>query len=516
MKIFLLSQSSSIGLFHSLGQSLREKGHAQDIGYYVSEEKYYRQFLQKVPDFEEQSVEVIKSWELLRAASASNPDSKLLERWESKLNGEVLWDALISDRRITYGDRFDVKLDYAPEFTHAGALSYLGQCLAAFDGVFARFQPDLVVGFVCSTLGEYVAFLVARSRGIPYLNLRPTRVENFMGVGTTPSEPSDIVAAQFAHYTSGRRDEWWDRSVSYLRTARDSGAKYEGVIGPSRKTAASSTNPSRLFGISKLVNLRKIMGSEIKGRRTAPVGDRGTPGMLLPALYKRVFNPLRARRVHRMLKNKYVSPSDFKNQRFAFFPLHMEPEITLLIYSRSYLNQIEVVRNVAYNLPVGMKLVVKEHPVVLGKRNPGYYRKLLQIMNVEIADPAYTASDFIEGCSLVANIAGSVGFEAAISQKPVITFGRTPYEFLPGSMVKRVTDLSELGAQINQLLENYQHDETALTAYVAAVMSTSIPVNWYTNLLGRRAYSKQDNSYQHDIDVLAEGLVKTYADWLAN
>jgi hypothetical protein len=510
VKIFLLSQAGSIGLFHSLGKTLRDQNAVSNIGYYVSEEKYYNQFLKTVPDFESNASEIIKSWELLNTTKNTPVDLDMLKRWESELPGESLWDAIITDRRIVYGDKFDFRLDYETKFSHDRALAYLSQSLQAFDEAFTRFQPDLLVGFVCSTLSEYVAYLVARSKGIPYLNLRPSRVDNFMGVGPTPNEPSEYVAEQFARYVSGERDEWWEKSVSHLQSSRGTGTKYEGVIAPSRKTAASSSESVKFFGLAKLANITGIIRSEISSRRSIPIGDRGMPGMILPALYKRVFNPLLARKIHRQLNKRYVSPSDLKNQPFAFFPLHMEPEVTLLRYSRSYLNQIEVVRNVAYNLPVGMKLVVKEHPVALGKRKPGYYKKLLQIMNVEIADPAYSANDFIEKCSLITNIAGSVGFEAAIAKKPALTFGHTPYEVLPESMIKRVENINNIHSDILELLESHHHDEDALTAFVAAVMITSIPVNWYTNLLGRSAYSSQNNTYQEDIDTLAEGLIKIY------
>lgn len=510
MKIFLLSQAGSIGLFHSLGKTLCDQNAAEDIGYYVSEEKYYDEFLKRVPDFESNTSEIIKSWELLNTASTTPTNMDALKRWESELPGETLWDAIVSDRRIVYGNKFDFRLDYETRFTHERALAYLSQSLQAFDEAFSRFQPDLVVGFVCSTLSEYVAYLVARSKGIPYLNLRPSRVDNFMGIGPTPNEPSEYVAEQFANYMSGDRDEWWEKAVSYLQSSRGTGTKYEGVITASRKTAASSSESVRFFGLAKLANITGIIRAEISSRRSIPIGDRGMPGMVLPALYKRVFNPLLARKIHRQLDKRYVSPNDLKDQPFAFFPLHMEPEVTLLRYSRSYLNQIEVVRNVAYNLPVGMKLVVKEHPVALGKRKPGYYKKLLQIMNVEIADPAYSANDFIERCSLITNIAGSVGFEAAIAKKPALTFGHTPYEILPESMIKRVENINIIHSEILELLNSHRHDEDALTAFVAAVMNTSIPVNWYTNLLGRSAYSSQTNTYQEDIDTLADGLIGIY------
>ena len=67
-------------------------------------------------------------------------------------------------------------------------------------------------------------------------------------------------------------------------------------------------------------------------------------------------------------KSKYVKNQDLKNINYAFFPLHTEPEVTLLVYSKPYMNQIEAIRLISHNLPIGMKLIVKEHPWNIGKR----------------------------------------------------------------------------------------------------------------------------------------------------
>ena len=51
--------------------------------------------------------------------------------------------------------------------------------------------------------------------------------------------------------------------------------------------------------------------------------------------------------------------------------------MSLSVQSRSYLNQIEVVRNIAQSLPVGWQVLIKEHPASMGRRPVSYYQKLL-------------------------------------------------------------------------------------------------------------------------------------------
>ena len=161
--------------------------------------------------------------------------------------------------------------------------------------------------------------------------------------------------------------------------------------------------------------------------------------------------------------------------------------MTLLVLSKPYLKQIEILRNIAYSLPAGMILVVKEHPAARGKRPLSYYKKIEEIFNVKFADPTMDARSLIVNSRLVTTIASSVGFEAVLLAKPVITFGQTPYEILPSTMVRRVRDLSTLDENIADLMQNHYHDEKALVNYIAAVMSRSVPINFYTTLLERKA-----------------------------
>ncbi len=111
---------------------------------------------------------------------------------------------------------------------------------------------------------------------------------------------------------------------------------------------------------------------------------------------------------------------------------------------------------------------------------------------------------------LVSTIAGSVGLEALMLGRPVLTFGRTPYELLPPTMVRRVASLEDLGETIADLMRNHRHDEEALIAYVAAVMRRSVALDFYTNLLGRAGYSgDQGREHADEIQALAAYTLET-------
>jgi hypothetical protein len=387
-------------------------------------------------------------------------------------------------------------------------LSILQAGLVDIERLFDQVQPDFVVSFICVTFGEYLAYLFARSRGIPFLNLRPTRIRKYVTCGSSVVEPSERVRTAYQRYlTDQLEDEWTEQAREYIAFVQTEHAMYEGVIPPTRmpRTKAFSIRPA---------SLPRLLQSEYQ-YRFGKVRDNHNPGVLVPLLYTRLLNPMQAWWNHRRLSAKYVSEDELRSLEYAFFPLHTEPEVSLLVYSRAYLNQIEAIRTISNSIPVGMKLVVKEHPAAVGKRPLSYYQKILEIPNVRLADPALSSKPLVTNARLVATIAGSIGWEAVLRQKPVIVLGHTPYEFLPPSMVRRVTDMERLGSEINDLMQNYEYQAQAAAAYVAAIMSQSVPVNLYSTLLGRqgvyagdRGGADTDELMKEDVELLAEYTIK--------
>ena len=89
-----------------------------------------------------------------------------------------------------------------------------------------------------------------------------------------------------------------------------------------------------------------------------------------------------------------------------------------------FTNLFELIRQVAISLPSGMSLVVKEHPIMLGRRTKKYYEKLKSLPNVKLINPNILTNDVInnKNCELVTVVSGTSGFEAALLGKKVIQF----------------------------------------------------------------------------------------------
>jgi hypothetical protein len=377
----------------------------------------------------------------------------------------------------------------------------------AFDAV----KPDLVVGFICNSLLEYLGFLFARAKGIRYLNIRTSRVGNRILVSDSHRDPAPEVVRSYAAGESIRETSIYE-AKQLIRNAREVNAKYEGVVSPSNNPARKISPPRNPFAAALRFS-RSL--SEYKSSGAAD--DNHCPGLIRPLWFSAVRNPVLARLTERMLRAQYVTEADLTNRRFAVFPLHTEPEISLTLYGRPFLNQVEVIRTIANSLPAEMLLVVKEHPWMVGKRSLGMYRKFLNIPRVRIAAPELDLRNLIAKSALVTLLTGSSGLEASILEKPVITLGPNMVTLLPNSMAVRCRDLTNLPETISTLLNGHNHDETALERLYAAIVENTTEVNLYTGLLGRtNSYSPENQARDTDLNNLATFLLERMPEPVAN
>jgi len=145
--------------------------------------------------------------------------------------------------------------------------------------------------------------------------------------------------------------------------------------------------------------------------------------------------------------NRNLTKDVDKTKPFIYFPLHSEPERTLLIAAPFYTNQLEVVTHLARSIPVGYKLYVKDHPVspLKGYRKTSFYKEIMNHPNVVLLHPSVKREDVLPFCSLVATISGTAALEAALFGKPSIVFADTVFDMLPSVFrVKAIEELPQL------------------------------------------------------------------------
>lgn len=225
-------------------------------------------------------------------------------------------------------------------------------------------------------------------------------------------------------------------------------------------------------------------------------------------LYTKYINPIRKRIASRNYFNASLGEAvKAYGDDLAFYPLHTEPELTINVYAREFLNQIEVIRLIANSLPVGMRLLIKEHPATLGRRTLGYYRKLRQIPNVILLGTETPVFEIIKHSRMVFVITGTTALEGIYLKRPVIYFGHVPFSMLPDHIVQKA-DIYNFTDQIRKFLLSYKWDESTILNFIAAIIDSSKKVNLITELLKKKQRLNIGGliSFEENIKNLAEYL----------
>ncbi|MGH1440771.1 MAG: hypothetical protein ACRBBR_11700 [Cellvibrionaceae bacterium] len=510
MRIVSSCQGNSLKIFLRLLDLLETKHAIEQIGVYVSDSMSYGAMsdVRLAAD----NVSILTEWDVFEQAKTILPDWEKIRRYEDEIGDPVFWNVLLSDRRVFFGRKCKMTQDYPSRFSYEQMGSILDALLDNVSQFFEKTAPDLVISFGTSNVGDYLFYLYAKSKNIPFLQLKATKISNRVSLN------DDIVELSSHINTLYQGDVTFDESVTsetkkYIHQVKKAGVQYEGAILQKKK----------MDFIKILTSIAKGIYADIRRLRN-PVyrADNHLEIYSLLQLHEKVINPLRFKYQSLMLKNKVLAYEELDIiGDFVFYPLHFEPEVSMQVVGRPYQNQIELIRNISLSLPAGMKIVIKEHPRSKGFRSLGYYEKLLNIPNVYLADYRISTDLIVKKSSLVAVISGSTGLEAAIIGRPVITFGKPVYNVLSDNMVKHIVDLNQLSQNIKDLLNNYEYDIDDIERYIASTITGSAPVNLYTALLKKEnRYSesaeegknKEDNEYKALADYFASRIKDVIVD----
>ena len=500
MNLIGLCQGANLRIFAHLLRLIRDELAVEGVGIFVADARYVRRAPEAETLRRDATVDWLEEWESLVAGLARAPDLALIRRYEDELGSPSLWAGLLADRRLFFGRYCKFRQDYRPRYSERQMLGALTEALIRVERLFEKTRPDLILGFAPVTLHEYIALRLAEARGIPFLLLRSTKIDNYVSLNDRLFGLSRHVEAHLD--TALDNPAAAAVAEAYVARTREHGSIYEGMHRPAH--ARRAVQPARAVRALAAAVKHEML------RLADPVvrHDPHNPGHLVPALLERMVQPWRAHRLRRFIRASGHAHDAFDGKEFCLFPLHFEPEIALQIYGRPLQNQIEVARTLALALPVGMKLVVKEHPRAAGFRPLGYYRRLLDIPNVLIAAPDLPAQRLVREAAIVVVITGNVGLEAASAGKPVVVLGETDYAVLPPHMLRTCRNPYDLSADIRSLLSGFRLDGFALKRFLAAVVAGAVPVDLYSVLLGKPdRFRSKDADFETDMRRLARYVV---------
>jgi len=155
---------------------------------------------------------------------------------------------------------------------------------------------------------------------------------------------------------------------------------------------------------------------------------------------------------------------------FVYFPLHVTDDFKIKKVIPHCVDQGYLIEQVADSLPAGYDLVLKEHPVSIGRNPLTWLRRVLRRPNIKLVDPYTSSHDLMAESTAVAVIGSTVGLEALLHGKPVLTLGE-PYYAGYGVTVD-VDSFREIREAVPRVLHTPPDREATLRFLAAAMRST--------------------------------------------
>lgn len=487
----------------------------ESTGFYVSHSLHYLKFIRKHNKFESGS-DIVKEWDIYKKASLIKPDFNVLKRFEELIGEPGLWTPIVTDRRLYMGKDSVFTQDYKPRYTTDEMLAIVQTGCVEIEKLFERLKPDIVVSHYTPTFGDCLAHMFAKAYSIPSLDLRLSRLENYVMAVDGINEPPQHIQKIFEKYKKVEiPQDLRNRASSIIEKSRSQNSLYEGVV------KAGKLETSTLSGtVKEVLSPRNFLGALKSLQLSLSIRKllKGDPHLVDPFrnYYVRNYrNKIRSYFTLHSLRKRIITHDQLGRHDFILYPLHTEPELVLAQFARPYLNQIEIIRNIAFSVPTGIKVFVKEHPLMYERRPLGYYEKILEIPNVYLLDFSMPSEIALKYAKMVIIIRGAIGLEAVINKLPVLSFGYSIYDLLPKTMFRRVENLYKLSENIFDMLNNYKYEEDELINYIASVLEGSVPVNLMTDLLGKKGRHRTetvDENIQYEnhphFDLLNNYLLK--------
>jgi hypothetical protein len=168
-------------------------------------------------------------------------------------------------------------------------------------------------------------------------------------------------------------------------------------------------------------------------------------------------------------------------ERNVIYYLHYEPDLSTLVWSPYFKNQLEVITNIAFSLPNGYRLYVKEHPLSVGSRPIGYYKKIASIPNVRLLSHKLSTKSLLNNTSLVITVTGTIAWEALLFGKPVITLGNVFFNSFKG--VVHLSDWAQLRRVVADLISSGStYSQQDVIEFVSLVMAQCARGDYYKTI----------------------------------
>ena len=367
--------------------------------------------------------------------------SNMVRRWEQRYGVPNLRRYIDNERMLTH----------VPE---EAKWRYLLSHIQYFESLCQKIHPDLYICGHADALPTWVAMQVIKGNGVPCVSFIPSR---FGRKSFVTDNAYEILGVRQLYRDLLQRGLTADEEQA-ARAVRET--YLERQARPAYLIPATKAMGVRLFPSPRRA-VKVVYESLFTDQRFIDLPLRTAVAYSLRARLSWACNLYLRSRVETGIRPE---------EPFFYFPLHFEPEASLLIMGMTWKDQLELIGIISEALPIDRWLYVKEHPSMRsGHRSIGFYRKLLRLPRVRLLHQRVNSFDVIPQAEAVLTVAGTAGWEALMFNKPVVLFGHNFYEEFEGGVL-RPKDPAELTETLRDL-RHQTVDDYSLLCFIMAVLS---------------------------------------------
>lgn len=405
---------------------------------------------------------VLSETTMHQAAKSVKPSQAFLNTLEPRY-GLPFWHYVTANRFLVL-KRANHRYDLGTTFSREELLAHVQVRFEMIERFVAEAKPDAVIFPVdVGSSSALVLERVARSRGIPVFVPISSRLGEYHTIIDTVFSKARNVEKRFEALQGGAGSDNRDNARALIRDFR---------AGNVTITYLQNAFTENLEQRMTLKGLSKRVGDNFVRRLRQPTFTKknGDVFQLSQFEYDLHRAAIHARTLRLRLGHYFQAPVE--GEKYVFFPFHVEPELSLLLYAPYHTHQTSVVQNVAQSLPWDTMLYAKEHPLSVGAKPFGFYKRVKETPNVRLIYPHLSSRSLIAASQGVVTITGTAGMEAMLLNKPVVVLGNVFYSFVP-SLVQQAKTVEDLPGLL-RAFERFTPNEALLETFVTALLDESI------------------------------------------
>lgn len=360
------------------------------------------------PGNEFEMTEFIKNWEI------ENCSDRSIEQLE-KTNNFVF-----ANERDFFGRKV----------TRPWQVRIMHDTLRWVDQIYDTVMPDIILSIENCTLVNNLFFTLAQKHGISHLAAMNSRISTRWVIrddfGFGMSQRNESLAKKIV---LGKGD-----ASALERYIEDFIANEQGAY---RALAHLVTSQAKVRGPigslgHQVIELPKVSVSRMVESLRRPKFKRLEQNLLKLTIWE--ARGIVIRFFHYLGLSHFLdAESIISNEKFFLWNLHYRPEGSVLTAIAGR-DEVDLLEFAASTLPEGWSLVVKEHPLMFGYRDVGFYSRLKSNKSIKLVSPFVETKTLLRAAVGAVGVAGTFLLESELLGKPSWALGHPEFEpFLAGS-----------------------------------------------------------------------------------